>query len=108
MYRYVFVMIYASEKVYGYQNVYMPKVLLRMAMNEPKYVLSYSMHFIMCILSLQLKPKDVLSKYDEEISGPKKAESFQLGSRGKYDASQEKRMQEIRNELQKSSQSLGK
>ena len=42
-----------------------------------------------------LKPKEVLNKYDEEISG-KKHEKFQLGAGGKYDAQHERRMQEIR------------
>ncbi|XP_067943519.1 U4/U6.U5 tri-snRNP-associated protein 1-like [Watersipora subatra] len=53
-----------------------------------------------------LKPKDVLSKYDEEIAGPKKGDSFQLGSRGAYNTSQERRMEEIRNELQKGAHTL--
>lgn len=57
---------------------------------------------------LQLKAKDVLSKYDEEISGPKKGESFELGSKGSYNTSQEQRMDEIRKELQKGAQTLCK
>ena len=56
---------------------------------------------------LKFKPKDVLSKYDEEISGPKKGESFQLGSKGSYNTSQERRMEEIRNELQRGAHTLG-
>ena len=55
-----------------------------------------------------MKPKDVLSKYDEEISGPKKGESFALGSKGAYDASQDRRMQEIREELQRGAHTLSK
>ncbi|KAK2162666.1 hypothetical protein LSH36_94g05047 [Paralvinella palmiformis] len=45
-----------------------------------------------------LKPKEILDKYDEEIHG-KKIESFQLGRGGKYDAEQDKRMEEIKREL---------
>ena len=56
----------------------------------------------------QMKPKDVLSKYDDEISGPKKGESFELGSKGSYNTSQEKRMEEIRKELQRGAQTLSK
>lgn len=55
-----------------------------------------------------MKPKDVLSKYDEEISGPKKGEYFELGNKGSYNTSQETRMEEIRRELQKGAQTLCK
>lgn len=55
-----------------------------------------------------MKAPDVLAKYDEEISGPKKGESFELGNRGSYNASQEKRMEEIRRELQSGAQNLSK
>ena len=72
--------------------------------------------------SFQLRPKEVLEKYDEEIQGKKK-EKFELGkfncfkftvhvmrvsvmlcgvvgSGGKYNAEHERRMMEIKHELQ--------
>nr|KAH9509150.1 U4/U6.U5 tri-snRNP-associated protein 1 [Bulinus truncatus] len=52
-----------------------------------------------------LRPSNLLSKYDEEIDGVKK-ESFMLGSGGMYDATHEKRMAEIRQELRAQGQSL--
>ncbi|XP_005100515.1 U4/U6.U5 tri-snRNP-associated protein 1 [Aplysia californica] len=52
-----------------------------------------------------MKPSNMLEKYDEEIDGAKK-ESFTLGSRGHYDASEEKRMAEIRQQLRAQGESL--
>lgn len=52
-----------------------------------------------------LKPNNMLEKYDEEIDGVKR-ESFKLGSSGSYDASQEKRMAEIRHQLKAQGESL--
>ncbi|XP_064600247.1 U4/U6.U5 tri-snRNP-associated protein 1-like [Liolophura sinensis] len=52
-----------------------------------------------------LKVENVLSKYDEEIEG-KKAESFTLGSGGKYNAEQERAMERIRAQLRQQGQSL--
>jgi len=48
-----------------------------------------------------------LGKYDEEISGPKKGTSFELGARGSYNTTQERRLQDIKDELQRERQSLG-
>lgn len=47
----------------------------------------------------QLKPLNVLSKYDEEIEGAKK-KNFVLGAGGKYDTQEDRRMDQIRMELQ--------
>ena len=52
-----------------------------------------------------LKPKNMLEKYDEEIYGKKK-ETFTLDKTGKYDTSQERRMEEIRDSLKKQGQTL--
>ncbi|KAI8484154.1 U4/U6.U5 tri-snRNP-associated protein 1 [Branchiostoma belcheri] len=51
------------------------------------------------------KPKDILDKYNEEIDGEKKS-SFTLDARGDVDLESERRLQAIREELRKQSQSL--
>eukprot|EP00058_Branchiostoma_floridae_P024547 XP_002610037.1 hypothetical protein BRAFLDRAFT_238017 [Branchiostoma floridae] len=51
------------------------------------------------------KPKEILDKYNEEIDGEKKS-SFQLDARGDVDLESERRLQAIREELRKQSQSL--
>ncbi|CAH1262958.1 SART1 [Branchiostoma lanceolatum] len=51
------------------------------------------------------KPKELLDKYDEEIDGVKKS-SFTLDARGDVDLESERRLQAIREELRKQSQSL--
>lgn len=53
----------------------------------------------------QYKARDILEKYNEEIGG-KKIESFTLTKGGKYDASQEKRLAEIKAAIKSSGQSL--
>lgn len=51
------------------------------------------------------KPKEVLSKYDEEIEGQKKKE-FKLGSHGTYNADQDRQMEKITAALRAQSQTL--
>lgn len=51
------------------------------------------------------KPREVLSKYNEEIEGAKKKE-FQLGARGSYSTEQDKQMEKIKAELRAQSQTL--
>ncbi|KAL4237800.1 U4/U6.U5 tri-snRNP-associated protein 1 [Mactra antiquata] len=51
------------------------------------------------------KPKEVLSKYNEEIEGMKSKE-FALGARGTYDSAQDRQMDKIRQELRARSQTL--
>ena len=47
---------------------------------------------------LQFKPKELLSKYDEEIEGEKR-KNFQLGSGGAYDDSEDRQMERITQQL---------
>ncbi|KAL3873610.1 hypothetical protein ACJMK2_036706 [Sinanodonta woodiana] len=51
------------------------------------------------------RPKEVLSKYNEEIEGPKK-KVFQLGSGGRYNVEADKQMDYIRQQLRAQAQSL--
>uniref|UniRef100_UPI00358FE0C4 U4/U6.U5 tri-snRNP-associated protein 1 n=1 Tax=Myxine glutinosa TaxID=7769 RepID=UPI00358FE0C4 len=52
-----------------------------------------------------IKPRSLLSKYDEEIEGEKK-QSFRLDNRGEADGSWERELQRIRETLRDQSQSL--
>lgn len=54
--------------------------------------------------NLQFKPKEVLSKYNEEIEGEKK-KKFELGARGTYNTDEDKQMERIKAELR--AQSVG-
>lgn len=52
----------------------------------------------MMIILLQFKPRELLSKYDEEIEGLKRKD-FQLGARGTYNTEQDKQLARIKEEL---------
>ncbi|KAH3855507.1 U4/U6.U5 tri-snRNP-associated protein 1-like isoform X5 [Dreissena polymorpha] len=52
------------------------------------------------------KPKEVLSKYDEEIAGKERMKEFKLGARGSYSAEEDKQMERIKAELRAQSQTL--
>ncbi|KAK2184317.1 hypothetical protein NP493_270g02007 [Ridgeia piscesae] len=52
-----------------------------------------------------LKPKDVLEKYNEEIVG-KKQTSFELDSKGRYNAQYEKRLKEMRAQQMRTGEAL--
>lgn len=52
--------------------------------------------------NVQLKEKDILSKYDEEIDGEKR-KTFELGSGGKYANDEDRNMDLIRQQLRQQS-----